>query len=168
VLLDTGGDSHWARQNAPDLLARRGYRPETVELVRRWFSGEFAPKEYLPIFMQIGSAYNYHPMLGAARILMHGGWPSKMRPEALIFAGQHLMRSWTVMDRLGEITVPTLVMAGRDDFVFPPQCQRELTAGIPRARLRLIDRAGHNPHDEQTAAVMRTLRKFIMAQAPTA
>jgi proline iminopeptidase len=89
-------------------------------------------------------------------------------PEALIFAGQHLMQGWTVMDQLGEITVPTLVMAGRNDFVFPPECQRELAAGIPRAQLRLIDRAGHNPHDEQTAEVLRALREFIPAQAPAA
>jgi proline iminopeptidase len=67
---------------------------------------------------------------------MAGAWRSKMRPEALIFAGRHLLRGWTVMDRLGEITVPTLVMAGRDDFVFPPECQLELAAGIPGARLR--------------------------------
>src|SRR5512146_2839416 len=39
VLLDTGGDSHWSRQNAADILAQRGYRPEKVELVRRWFAG---------------------------------------------------------------------------------------------------------------------------------
>ena len=35
VLLDTGADSHWAQQNAADLLAKRGYSPEKVELVRR-------------------------------------------------------------------------------------------------------------------------------------
>jgi proline iminopeptidase len=168
VLLDTGGDSRWSRQNAADVLAKRGHRPEKVELVRRWFHGEFAPKEYFPIFMRIGSAYNYHPMLGTARSLMHGGWRAKPRPEALLFAGQHLMPGWTVVDRLGEITVPTLVMAGRNDFVFPPECQRELAAGIPHAQLRLIDHAGHNPHDEQTAEVMQALRKFITAPAPAA
>jgi proline iminopeptidase len=164
VLLDTGGDSRWA-QNAADLLAKRGHRPKKVALVRRWFNGEFAPKEYLPIFMRIGGAYSYHPLLGTARTLMHGAWHSKMRPETLIFAGRHLVKGWTVMDRLGEITAPTLVMAGRDDFVFPPECQRELAAGIPNARLLLIDRAGHNPHDEQTAKVMQALREFIATKA---
>ena len=43
VLLDTGGDSHWAAERAR-ALAERGYSPEKVELVRRWFSGEFAPR----------------------------------------------------------------------------------------------------------------------------
>jgi len=67
------------------------------------------------------------------------------------------------MDRLAEITVQTLVMAGGDDFVFPPEHQVELAAGIPNARLRIIDRAGHNPHSEQPDEVMEVLRDFIAA-----
>lgn len=168
VLLDTGADRRWAQENAPQLLAKRGYSAETVELVRRWFTGDFDPKEYMRIFMRIGRAYSYHPVLGTARTVLHGGWRSKMRPEALIFAGRHLMNGWTVKDRLGEITAPTLVMAGSHDFVFPPECQRELAAGIPDARLKIVERAGHNPHDERPAEVMPTLRDFITAEAPAA
>jgi proline iminopeptidase len=77
-----------------------------------------------------------------------------------------LLDGWTVMDRLGEITVPTLVMAGRDDGVFPPDCQRELAAGLPNARLHLVDHAGHSPHAEQTAEVTAAVRHFISAAAP--
>ena len=61
----------------------------------------------------------------------------------------------------GEITVPTLVLAGRDDFVFPPEHQLELAAGIPNARLQIIERAGHNPHSEQPAEVIQAVRDFI-------
>ncbi len=162
VLLDTGGEGRWSQQNAADLLAKRGYSPERVELVRRWFNGEFAPDEWFPIFRRIGGAYYYHlNPLRLARELVQGEWRTKFRPEPFIFAGRHLLRGWTVMDRLGEITVPTLVMAGREDFVFPPECQRELAAGIPNARLRIIERAGHNPQSEQTAEVMRAVSDFI-------
>jgi proline-specific peptidase len=164
LLLDTGGDSRWSQHNAADLLAKRGYSPEKVDLVRRWFNGEFAPKEMFRILMRIGEAYYHHPSLRLlARDVIHGAWRTKLRPEALIFAGRHLARGWTVMDRLGEITVPTLVMAGRDDFVFPPEHQLELAAGIPNARLRIIERAGHDPHSEQPAEVMEAVSDFISA-----
>ncbi len=166
MLLDTGGDSRWSQQNAADLLAKRGWSPKKVELVRHWFNGEFAPHEMLPILMRIGSAYSYHPSLRlTARDLVRGEWRSKMRPEAMIFAGRHLLKDWTVMDRLGQITVPTLVLAGRDDFIFPPEHQRELAAGIPGARLQIIERAGHNPHSEQPAEVMAAVRDFVSAAA---
>jgi proline iminopeptidase len=166
VLLDSAGDSRWSQQNAADLLAQRGYSPKKVELVRRWFNGEFTPRQFLPIALRIMGAYSYRP---SRRLLLHetihGGWRAKMRPEAQIFGFRHLLKGWTVVDRLSEITVPTLVMAGQGDFVFPPEAQRELEAGIPHARLQLIDRAGHNPQDEQTAQVMQAVRGFLSATA---
>jgi proline iminopeptidase len=164
VLLDTGGDSRWSRQHALQLLAKRGYSPEKVELVRRWFNGELAPREWWPIFLRISSAYSYDtspwPIL---RHMLGGGWRFKPRPEALIFSGRHLLPGWTVMDRLGEITVPTLVMAGRHDFLFPPECQLQLAAGIPGARLRIVERAGHSPDLEQPAEVMEAVSDFLSA-----
>jgi proline iminopeptidase len=166
VLLDTGGDSWWSRQNAPDLLATRGYSPETVELVRRFFNGEIEPKEMFPAMLRFGRAYFHNPSLVLmARDLIKGEWRTKMRPEALIYAGRHLLKGWTVMDRLSEIKVPTLVMAGRDDFLYPPEHQAELAAGIPDARLRIIERAGHNPHSERTAEVLEALMDFITVDA---
>lgn len=166
VLLDTGADSRWSQQNAADLIAKRGYSPKKVELVRRWFSGEFAPWEWYLIFMRIGGLYEHDPSLRLlVRQLVSGEWRSKIRPEAHIFARRHLLNGWKVMDRLGEITVPTLVMAGRDDFVFPPECQEELAAAIPNARLQVIERAGHNPHEEQPAEVMEAVRGFISQPA---
>jgi len=166
VLLDTGADGHWARENAPAVLAERGYDAATVELVRRWFKGAFKPSEMLPIFFRIGSAYAYDPSLRSLlATAIHGGWRWRPRPRALIFAGRHLLRDWSVVDRLGEIRVPTLVIAGRQDFVFPPDCQEELATGIPGAQLRLVDRAGHNPHDEQRAEVMATIVDFVSAPA---
>jgi proline iminopeptidase len=74
-----------------------------------------------------------------------------------------MYKGWTVMDRLAEIKVPTLVIAGRDDFLWPPEHQAQLAAGIPNAQLRIVERAGHNPHEEQTAEVMEAVRDFMSA-----
>ncbi len=122
----------------------------------------FSPREYFPIFGRISGAYSHGSgWLAWARELAHGGWRSRIGPQAFIFAGRELLAGWSVMDRLGEIIVPTLVMAGRDDFVFPPECQRELADGISGSQLVIIDDAGHNPQDEQTAEIVRNLRAFM-------
>ena len=77
----------------------RGYSPAKVELVRRWFHGEFSPREYLPIFWRISGAYSHRSgWLALARKVADGGWRSRMRPEALIFAGRQLLDGWSVMD----------------------------------------------------------------------
>lgn len=172
ILLDSGGDSRWSQENASRLLAERGYGARKAELARRWFNGEFESREMVPIFWRIGGAYSHATGLRAlihlGRDLAEGAWRSKMRAEPLIFAGRHLLRGWTVMDRLDEIAVPTLVVAGRNDFVFPPEHQAELAAGIPGARLRIVERAGHNPHSEQSDVVMSTIREFLAPEpAPT-
>ena len=168
VLVNTGGEARWEQQNAADLLVRSGHSPTKAEAVRRWFNGELTPREWFPMFMRIGDVYHMHFGPWLVRDVIHGAWRSRPRPEALIFAGRELLKGWTVMDRLGEIKVPTLVLAGRDDGVFPPDCQRELAAGIPGARLHLVGHAGHTPFAEQTAEVMPVIRHFISADAPAA
>lgn len=164
VLMDTAADARWARDNAPDLMARRGFAAERVELVRRWFHGDFTPREYLPMMWRISSAYGGTAGLrGVARELAAGGWRSRIRPEPLIHAGRELMPGWSVVDRLGEIHVPTLVLAGSEDFVCPPDCQRELAEGIPGSRLVIVDGAGHDPQDEQPERVLPLVRSFLAA-----
>jgi len=78
-----------------------------------------------------------------------------------------MLKGWTVMDRLSEIKVPTLVMAGRDDFQFPPEHQAALAAGIANARLEIIERAGHNAQSERPTEVMEAVKGFIVAVTPS-
>jgi pimeloyl-ACP methyl ester carboxylesterase len=46
-------------------------------------------------------------------------------------------------DRLAEITAPTLVAGGVDDFFYSPTLFRETAAGIPNAKLCLYEKMGH-------------------------
>lgn len=162
VLVNTAADAHWARENAPAVLAARGWPEDKVELCRRWFAGEVPSHEAFRTLMTLGPAYYHDPSpLTFARDFLGGGWRTKFRPEALIFAGQQLMKGWSVVERLREITVPTLVLAGASDFIFPPAAHRELVAGIPDARLQLIERAGHEPWVERPDAFYPVLRTFL-------
>ncbi len=166
VLLGTAGEARWARDVAPGLLAARGFPPEKVELVRRWFRGDFEPNEMMRILMRIGPAYYSGSSRSAVvRDLLRGGWRARTRPEALIHAGRVLMPGWSVMDRLPELGVPTLVVAGVDDVLFPPDCQEQLAAAIPGARLELVEGAGHNAHSEQSRVVLDLVRAFLAEPA---
>lgn len=161
LLVNTGGDYRWPSENAPELLAQRGFSPEIVELARRHFNGQIEPNEMFQNLMKLGKAYNPYTGFSQFPHMVIMGLQTKLQPEALIFGETQILKHWTVMDRLGEINVPTLVMAGREDFVYPPEAQEELVAGIPNARLVFIDRAGHNPHDEQPAETIKAVRDFL-------
>jgi pimeloyl-ACP methyl ester carboxylesterase len=164
VLMDTGGDQWWVNQNAPKILAKRGYSASAVEAALRFYNGQLTPGEFLPTIMKFASAYNFHnnPLAMAEEVIL--GRMPKVRPEALIFGYSQLLIGWTVMNRLGEIQVPTLILAGRHDFLFPTEHQVALAAGIPNARLEIIECAGHNPHMERPAEVMAAITSFMSSE----
>ena len=168
VLMNTGGDQWWVNQNAPEILAKRGYSAAAVQAARRFYNGNWTPGEFLPIFMKFMKAYFYHISLpGMAYGMVHElffGPRAKNRPEATIFGYSQILKGWTVMDRLSEINVPTLVLAGRYDFLFPPEHQAILADRLPNAELVFVERAGHNPHMEQPAEVIQIIKRFIAAR----
>ena len=116
--------------------------------------------------MKLGPAYFYHVSpWQLVHMAMSQLMRTKVQPDATIFWFGEYLRGWTIMDRLSQICVPTLVLAGSYDFIYPPECQEALAAGIPGARLVLIDHAGHNPMDEKPAETFRALRDFLTARA---
>jgi proline-specific peptidase len=162
LLVDTCGDTWWVRENAPEILAKRGYSATTVEVARRFYKGKIEPDRFMPSMRKLAGAYYHNPSpLLMAREVLTVGMRTKVRPEAQIFAFGQLLKGWTVMDRLAEIQVPTLVLAGRDDFQFPPEHQVTLAAGIPRARLEIIERAGHNAPTERPAEAIQAVTSFV-------
>ena len=67
------------------------------------------------------------------------------------------------MERLPEIKAPALVLAGRHDFLFPPEHQALLADRLFNAKLVLIERAGHNPQMEELIEVSDAIRDFLAA-----
>jgi len=161
LLMDTGGDTWWVQHNAPELLAKRGYNTATVQAARRFFNGQLTPGEVTPTVMKFVRAYFYHlSLLGVAYEMVFGP-RAKRQPEAHVFGFSQLLTGWSVMDRLNEIKVPTLVLAGRHDFLYPPEHQAILADRLPNAQLELIEFAGHEPHAERSAEVFQIVRRFL-------
>lgn len=161
ILMDTCGDARWVQHNAPEILAKRGYNAAAVQAARRFFNGQLAPEEFFPVSMKFARAYYYNSNLWAMVRGVISGFDLKVRPEAAIFGYSQLVPGWTVMDRLSEIKVPTLVLAGRDDFLFPPEHQVALAGEIANAQLEIIERAGHEAPSEQAAEVIQAVRDFM-------
>jgi pimeloyl-ACP methyl ester carboxylesterase len=52
------------------------------------------------------------------------------------------------LDRLGQISAPTLVMAGGVDIMIPPRFGRVVADGIPGARFEVLPEEAHQPFQE--------------------
>jgi pimeloyl-ACP methyl ester carboxylesterase len=85
------------------------------------------------------------------------------RDDALLAVGLDLFkfdsRPW-----LAELTMPTLVISASDDIVVPIHHQRELVAGIPNARLKVVPQAGHALVYTHTELFVSYIREFVEQQ----
>ncbi len=66
-----------------------------------------------------------------------------------------------IMQRLGQITAPTLVLCGDQDRMTPPKYSEYLAAHIPHAELEIIPGAGHMVMLEKPEEVSRALARFL-------
>lgn len=64
-------------------------------------------------------------------------------------------------DEMRQIKVPTLIVWGADDEVFPIRNAHRLQADIEGAELRIIENSGHLPHMERTSAFLDVVLPFL-------
>lgn len=69
--------------------------------------------------------------------------------------------AFDVMERLGEVRCPTLVIGGTADKLTPPKYSVYLCDHIPGAELVLVDAAGHMVMLEKPEVVVKAISKFI-------
>lgn len=70
-------------------------------------------------------------------------------------------RSVGLPERLGELDMPVLVIAGDDDRVVPTQESARLAEEIPGSQLVIIPQCGHVPMEECPQAFLEAMRVFL-------
>ena len=161
LVLDSCADASWVTERAPEILAKRGYGDATVRAARRFYNGALEPKEVNRIIMKFLGAYFYRIGLHDIPYATVAALRMRQRPEAHVFGFRNLYRGWSVMDRLKEIETPTLLLSGRYDFLSPAEHVAIVADRMPDARLEIIERAGHNAHDERKEQVIPLIREFM-------
>lgn len=113
--------------------------PRTVELILEWSWGENPP----------------------ARLVEEGRRMLLAADPAVVEGDYQACDAFDVMDRLGEIRAPTLVIGGTADRMTPIKYAEYLSAHIPKAELVRIEGAGHVVMLEQPEAVAKAVRSFL-------
>lgn len=85
------------------------------------------------------------------------------RPE-VIYGDYLACNGFDLMERLGDIRTPALVVGGTADQMTPPKYASTLAERIAGARLTLIDGAGHMVQLEKPEAVTRAVEQFLCDQ----
>ena len=71
-----------------------------------------------------------------------------------------VLKDWDIVDRLGEIHVPTLVISGRYDEATPAIAET-VHRGIPGSEWVLFEDSSHMPHVEEPERYMQVLTNFL-------
>ena len=70
-------------------------------------------------------------------------------------------RESRLAERVGELTLPTLVITGDDDRIVPTEQSLKLADELPNAELVVIPQCGHLPHEEHPDLFMQAVTDFL-------
>jgi L-proline amide hydrolase len=70
------------------------------------------------------------------------------------------LRDWTIVDRLGQVAVPTLLVSGRYDEATEATVEPFAT-GIPDVRWEIFENSSHMPHVEEEEEFLRLVGDFL-------
>jgi proline iminopeptidase len=85
-------------------------------------------------------------------------------PEPLnrAFGPAGFLRRFDLRPELGRITAPTLILAGRHDWICPPEFSEELHRLIPNSDLRIFEESSHSIRVDEPQAMLDTIVGFLV------
>lgn len=88
---------------------------------------------------------------------------SRVEPERLRFISNALITRDGILDRVGEIAAPVLVLHGTADLAYPVAKAEALVAALPKAELVTVDGGAHFLSLTHAADVNPHLERFLSA-----
>jgi pimeloyl-ACP methyl ester carboxylesterase len=90
------------------------------------------------------------------------GFKDMMKSSAeTIYQGFSACDKFNVIDSLGKIALPAMVIGGKDDLLTPPTFSEYLERKIKGSELVIVEAAGHMVMIEQPDAVNKAIESFI-------
>ena len=85
-------------------------------------------------------------------------------PEPLnrAFGPDGFLRHFDLRGELGRIRAPTLILAGRHDWICPPEFSEEIARLIPGADLRVFERSSHSIRSDEPEAMVDAILGFLV------
>jgi pimeloyl-ACP methyl ester carboxylesterase len=105
-------------------------------------------------------SYAISPQASSGMVELVRARMSETRP-AVMYGDFLACDQFDVMDRLGEISVPTLVICGKEDQLTPLKYSRFLEKSIPDASMVTVESAGHMVMIEQPVKVAQAVKEFM-------
>ena len=143
------------------IVAERG-SDEQRRVVAMLYRGELDTVEKLRHYYDVmGPMYSHrHDAAAAAKARQRG----ILTPIALnrAFAPGGWMHHYDIRAELAAITAPTLILAGRHDWICPPEFSEEIHRLIPGSDLRIFEHSSHSIRADEPAAMLDAIAGFVV------
>ncbi|MEH2097455.1 alpha/beta fold hydrolase [Nostoc sp.] len=146
-------------ERAKEILASKGTEEQKVSVQRLW-DGNFENEEQLRQYFQVlGPMYSlkYDPIKSGI------AWSRNiLSVDAINVAFGGFLRTYNILDQLHKITAPTLVIAGRYDWICAPEFSEEIAQAIPNADLRIFENSSHLIRADEPEALLDAIAGFLV------
>jgi proline iminopeptidase len=159
ILIVTAAHGGFIRR-AMQIVAERG-TPEQQQVCETLWAGGFrTAAELEQYYAAMGPLYSrrYDPQAAAAT---RGRAIHSPEPLNRAFGPDGFLRSFDLRPELPRITAPTLLLAGRHDWICPPEFSEEIARLIPGAALRIFEHSSHSIRADKPEAMLAAIRAFI-------
>ncbi len=146
---------------AQEIVAARG-TAEQKEVAGQLWRGELTTEAKLRRFYDVmGPLYSTTHDPAAAAIGRDRGI---LTPDALnqAFRPGGFLQTYDLRPELKNITAPTLILAGRHDWICPPEFSEELHRLIPGSDLRIFEHSSHSIRADEPEAMMAAIAGFVV------
>lgn len=149
ALIDTSAEGE-----KPKLVLRARI---ALELYRRLGFPYPIFERYIAPFMYVEHVRRERPELVDATYRRIVGYDR----DGVVHASRAVVERTNVLDRLGAIRVPTLVICGREDRTTPLRRSRNLSSAIAGSSLVVLERTGHVPALEDPKTINELVVPFV-------
>jgi proline iminopeptidase len=142
-------------KRAQTILNERG-TPEQIAIAQYLWNGNFETEAQLADYFRI-----MQPLYSVSHPVAEGRSRTILSIDAINMAFGGFLRSYNILDQLHKITVPTLVIGGRHDWICQPEFSEEIANAIPNAELKIFENSGHLIRLDEPQALLSAIAEFI-------
>ncbi len=145
---------------AEAILAERGTKAQQEMGARLWAGGFTSVEELQAYYAVMGPLYAVkHDARQAAE--SRGRGILAIDPINRAFAPGGVLRDFDLRPELGRITAPTLILAGRRDWICAPEFSAEIHGLIPGSALHIFENASHSLRQDVGEELCERIRAFV-------
>jgi proline iminopeptidase len=159
ILIVTASHSGFIAR-AQQIVRERG-TPEQQRVSGLVWAGELNTVERMQHYYAVmGPLYSYRYDPATASATRSRGTNSPL-PFNAAFAPGGFLRSFDLRPELGKITAPTLILAGRHDWICAPEFSEEIHRLIPGSELRIFEHSSHSIRVDEPEAMIDAIAGFV-------